>query len=85
MSAQLACFLEEKNSETFVSGFVGNLFEANCCAEASGPCKTLAYLTDGACRKTHRRLRCRHRPHHFHGPAAEGQMSHRRLQELAAE
>ena len=39
MSAQFACFLEEKNSKVFVSGFIGDLFETNGCAEAGGSYK----------------------------------------------
>lgn len=44
MSAQLACFLKEKDSEVFVAGFICYLFEANGCAEAGGSCQTLACM-----------------------------------------
>ena len=84
MSAELARFLEEQDSKVFISGFVGDLFEANGCTEAGGSCKTLACF-QGECRRTYRHLRCKHRRRRSHGPAPGGQMSHQCLQGLGME
>ena len=85
MSAELACLFEKQNSKVFVSGFVGDLLKANGGAEASRSCEALACFKGRECQKTYHHLQCRHRPHRSPDPAAGGQMSRRRLQELEVE
>ena len=46
VSAELACFFEKQNPKVFVSGFVGDLLEANGGAEASRSCEALACFKD---------------------------------------
>ena len=85
VSAELACFFEKQNSKVFVSGFVSDLLQANGGAEASGSCVALACFRGREYQKAYRHLQCRHRPHRSPGPAAEDQMSRRRLQDFGVE